>query len=376
MNRIPYVKHVLLIVLTAFVTGCASMSGVSTSFSSGKDTGNLHEKEQRLWSQAREYDRTIRRSGQLYNNRRVRQYLQGVMNRLYPEFRGKITVRVFDSTQLGAFALPNGSIYFNVGLLARMDNEAQLATVLGHEAVHFINKHSFKGRVRQKNASAFASSGIPFGNLIAISSITGYSRSFEREADAKGYQRLVRSGYDARESHKVFQHLANEIKALDAKEPYFFSTHPKLVERIESFKKLSAKARRGGIKGTARYNRLMRPLRLHVLKKEIGQGRYQSVILVMKEKRARSLYPAAAQYYLGEAYRLRGDKGDNRRAIKAFHRAERRAPSFSPTFKALGMHYMKKRNKGKARQYFKRYLSIAPKNARDRGYVKNYLSSL
>lgn len=376
MTRFLKMKRVLLIVLTAFISGCATMSGVSSSFSGAGDTGNLHEKEQRLWSEAREYDRTIKRSGQLYNNRRIRQYLQGVMNRLYPEFKGKIVVRIFDSTQLGAFALPNGSIYFNVGLLARMGNEAQLATVLGHEAVHFINKHSYKGRIRRKNASAFASSGVPFGRLIAISSIMGFSRTHEREADAKGYQRLVRSGYDARESYKVFQHLANEVKSLDVKEPYFFASHPRLVERIESFKKLSAKSRRGGIKGTTRYNRLMRPLRLHVLKKELGLGRYKSVILVMKEKRAKSLYPAAAQYYLGEAYRLRDEKGDSRRAIRAFFRAEKRAPAFAPTYKALGMHYMKKRNKSKARHYFKRYLAIAPKNARGRDYVKNYLRSL
>jgi predicted Zn-dependent protease len=47
-------------------------------------------------------------------------YLQGVMDRLYPEFKGKIHVHLYDSTQLNAFALPNGSIYFNIGLLARI----------------------------------------------------------------------------------------------------------------------------------------------------------------------------------------------------------------------------------------------------------------
>ncbi len=374
MSQFLNVKRVLLVVFAALVTGCATTSGVSTSFSSARDTGKLHEKEKRLWSEARELDHNLMRSGKLYNNRQIRQYLQGVMNRLYPEFKGKIKVRLTDTTQLGAFALPNGSIYFNIGLLARMDNEAQLATVLAHEAVHFINKHSFKGRVRLKNATAF--SGLPFGDLIAISSIRGYSRSFEREADAVGFKRLVRSGYDPRESYKVFQHFANEAKSFDHKEPYFFSTHPKMVERINSFKKLAANSRRSGVKGTVRYNRLMRPLRLRVLEKELGLGRYKSIILVMKEKRARRLYPAAAQYYLGEAYRLRGDKGDSARAIRAFHRAEKRAPNFAPTFKALGMHYMKKRNKSKARSYFNRYLAVAPQNARGRGYVISYLRSL
>ncbi len=370
MNRL------LLVAITIFVAGCATTEGVSSSFSNARDTGTLHEKEQRLWSQAREADHTIRRSGQLYRDARVRRYLQRVMDRLYPEFKGKIKVRVFDSTQLNAFAMPNGSIYFNIGLLARIDNEAQLAIVLAHEAAHFIHKHGFKSRVRAKNASAFASSGLPFGNLIAASSITGYSRDHEREADAKGYERFVRAGYDARESYKAFQHLADEVKALDVKEPYFFSSHPKLTERIKSFKELSAASKRGGRKGSKRYNSSMKTVRLHVLKKDLSLDRYKSIILVMTDKRARKLYPAAAQYYLGEAYRRRGDKGDGRLALKAFHRAEKRAPAFSPTFKVLGVHYMKKRNKSKARHYFQRYLATAPKNARDRSYVQSYIKSL
>jgi hypothetical protein len=116
------------------------------------------------------------------------------MDRLYPEFKGKIQVHLYDSTQLNAFALPNGSVYFNIGLLARIANEAQLAAVLGHEAAHFIEKHSFRERVSAKNASAFAVSGIPFASLAAVSSISGFSRDLEREADMKGYARLVKGG--------------------------------------------------------------------------------------------------------------------------------------------------------------------------------------
>ncbi|MGW8248671.1 MAG: M48 family metalloprotease [Acidiferrobacterales bacterium] len=368
--------RLLVIFLTVLATGCATSSGVTSSFSSGADTKKITEKEQRLWSEANDYDATLKLSGQVYRDRQIDRYLQSVMDRLYPEFKGKIRVRMFNSTQLGAFALPNGSIYFNVGLLARIDNEAQLATVLGHEGAHFIYKHSFKERVRAKNASAFASFGVPLGNLIAISSITGYSRTFEREADNKGFTRMVKAGYDPRESYKVFEYLAKEVKALGMKEPYFFSTHPRLVERIENFKELSKNSRHGGKKGYQQYNRLMRPLRLHVLKADLGQDRYKDIILVMTEKRANRLYPAAAQYYLGEAYSRRGKKGDDKLALRAFHLAIKRAPNFAPTYKVLGVRYMKKRNKGKARYYFQRYLALAPKDARDRAYVKSYMSAL
>lgn len=361
-------KRLLIIGFAVLVTGCASTSGVSLTFTDAKDTENRHEKEQRLWNEAEDYDHRLKVSGQVYENRSIQRYLQGVMDRLYPEFKGKIKVKIFNSTQLGAFALPNGSIYFNVGLLARIDNEAQLATVLSHEAAHFIHKHSFKQRVVIKNALAIG--------VLANSSISGYSRKYEREADDKGYERLVKMGYDPKESYKVFQYLADEIKALDVKEPYFFSSHPRLVERIDNYKQLSAKSRKGGRKGFQKYNSLMKPLRMHVLNKDLGLDRYKSIILVLTDKRASRLYPAAANYYLGEAYRRRGDKGDEKKAIKIFQSTAKRAPNFALTHKALGVHYMKKRQNGKARYHFNRYLALAPKNARDRAYVKSYVNSL
>lgn len=364
-----------LFFLSLLVSGCATTGDV-TSFKDANDTSKLQENEDRLWHEARGYDATIERSGQIYEDRRLTAYLQGVMDRLYPEFKGKIHVRPYDSTQLNAFALPNGSVYFNIGLLARIGNEAQLAAVLGHEAAHFIEKHSFRQRVSAKNASAFAVSGIPFANLAAVSSISGFSRDLEREADMKGYARLVKAGYDPREAHKVFEQLAKEVKALGIEEPYFFSSHPQLVERIDTFKELAAKHKSGGRVGTEDYNQVVQPIRLEALRKDLGQDRYKSVILVMEDSNLRRYYPAAGYYYLGEAYIRRDDKNDSQKALQAFQTAEKLAPNFAPTYKSLGMHHMKAGNKVRAREYFNRYLTHASKDAGDRAYVQQYISSL
>ncbi len=368
-------KVFTLVLVSLFVSGCATTGGV-TSFTNAGDTAKLHENERRLWHEAGGFDSTIERSGQIYEDRRATVYLQGVMDRLYPEFKGKIHVRIYDSTQLNAFALPNGSIYFNIGLLARIENEAQLAAVLAHEAAHFIEKHSFRQRVSAKNASAFAVSGIPFASLAAVSSISGFSRDLEREADLKGYQRLVKAGYDPHESHKVFHHLAKEVKALGIEEPYFFSSHPQLVERIDTFKELAARQKKGGRVAMEDYNRVVQPLRLEALRKDVGQDRYQSVILVMEDTNMRRYYPAAGYYYLGEAYLRRDQKNDSKKALQAFQTAERLSPKFAPTYRSLGMHYMKAGNKAQARQYFNKYLSLASADARDRAYVQQYVSSL
>lgn len=364
-----------LLLASLFAGGCATTEGVS-SFTNAADTSTLRGSEDRLWYEAKGFDDTIERSGQLYDERRATAYLQGVMDRLYPEFKGKIQVRIYDSTQLNAFALPNGSIYFNIGLLSRIENEAQLAAVLGHEGAHFVERHSFRQRVSAKNAAAFAVSGIPFSSLAAISSISGFSRDLEREADLKGYERLVKSGYDPHEAHKVFQRLADEVKALGTEDPYFFSSHPKLVERIETYKELAAAHRGGGRSGAEEYNRVVQPIRLETLRKDVGQDRFKSVILVMEDNNLRRYYPAAGYYYLGEAYLRRDGKGDPQKALQAFQTAEKLSPNYAPTYKSLGMHHMKAGHKSQALQYFNKYLSLAPSGAPDRAYVQQYISSL
>lgn len=361
--------------IALLAAGCATTEGV-TSLKSAADTENLHSMEWRVWHEANGHDATIERSGKIYGDARATAYVQGVMDRLFPEFGGKITVRLYDSTQLNAFAMPNGSVYVNIGLLARIENEAQLAAVLAHEAAHFVEKHSFRQRVSAKNTAAFAVSGIPFASLAAVSSISGFSRDLEREADAKGFERMVKAGYDPGEAHKVFQHLADEVRLLKIEEPYFFSSHPQLTERINEFKSLSAGRSGGGRIHADAYNSIVAPIRLDVLRRDIGQDRYQSVILVMEDRKKSALYPPASYFYLGEAYSRRDGKNDADKALEAYKTAERLAPTYAPTYMRLGMHHMKAGNKATARRYFERYLALAPKDASDRGYVQQYLKSL
>jgi predicted Zn-dependent protease len=368
-------RFILCLLLPLALAACATNEGVA-AFQSGDDTANLRETERRVWHEADSTDVAIARSGQIYDQPRVTAYVQGVMDRLYPEFKGKIKVRLNDTTELNAFAMFNGSVYVNIGMLARIENEAQLAALLGHEATHFINKHIFFQRVTSINAAAFGSTGIPFSSMAAMSSISGFSRDLERDADAKGYERMLKAGYDPQEAAKVFQHLADEVEALKIKAPYFFSSHPQLTERIEEFKRLAANHKTGGRIEAETYNSFMNPVRLEVLRKDIGQDNYKSVILVMEDGKKNRLYPAAGHYYLGEAYVRRDEKDDASKALAAYKTAEKLAPKFAPTYMRLGLHHMKAGNKAVARRYFEQYLSLAPRDAADRPYAQQYMNSL
>ena len=322
-------------------------------------------------------DEQIARRNAIYVDTELTKYLQSIMDGLYPELDGAIRVYVLKSPTLNAFALPNGSVYFHLGMLARLQNESQLATVLAHEGAHFVNRHSLRQMRSVKSGTAVAQvikiAGVPLvGDLAVISSMYGYSRDLEREADEVGWERLVAAGYDSKEAAKTFEHLLAEAKALDTKEPFFFSSHPKLAERIESFQELDTGHPTEGRLGRDQFLVMTERARIGALEEDLGRDRCESVILVLTDSSRIEEYPPYAFYYLGEAYRRRGDEGDHKRAIDAFHKTLDNDPEFAPTYRALGEIYLKDKNYLRAHNYFSTYLKLAPE-APDRAYVDRYL---
>lgn len=335
--------------------------------------------ERSLWQQADELDRALHRAGKVHPDPVLRGYHQGILDRLYPEFHGRLRVALLDAPQINAFALPNGSIYVTSGLVARFENEAQLATVLAHEGAHFVHRHSLQQAERVQNAAAFAlvvgMLGVPLvGDIVALSSMFGYSREHEREADRVGYARLVAAGYAPRESIRTFEHLLAEIKAAEIKEPFFFASHPRLEERIESHTEL-AQNEHGGEIGRERFLDQTAGLRLAALETDLAAFRYRQIILVLTQAEQRETYPPEAAFYLGEAYRLRNGTGDLDNAEREFRALMLKRPEYAPPYRALGLLRLSRGDKVEAGRLLQRYVELAPA-APDRGYVEYYLKEL
>jgi predicted Zn-dependent protease len=372
--------HVMLILAVLLLTACETAP--IRPMQSHEDTRNLAPEEQRLWHSAAELDEQLENADYLYEDTELQAYLAAVMQKLYPEYSGAISVRIVDSPSLNAFALPNGSIYINTGMLSRLENEAQVATVLAHEGVHFTNKHSWKQRRSNKNSTAFATgfgmvTGIPaIGDLISLSSIYGYSKDLEREADAEGFQRLQAAGYDVSQAPVTFEFLLAEVEALDIDEPYFFSTHPALEERIKNFNDLVRQhGSTNGYKGTEAYRSHVDKLQLQLLADYLELSQHQSVLLILEHPDAFVRYPPSAWYYLGEAYQLRNEEGDTERSVNAYRTAIQLSPEFAPAYRALGLYYMKTGEPVQADNYFSKYLELQP-DAKDRDYIEYYRTSL
>jgi len=99
------------------------------------------------------------------------------------------------------------------------------------------------------------------------------------------------------------------------------------------------------------------------------------VLLALEDKARLAGYPATVHFYLGEAYRMRGGKDDGELAEAEYHKAVNLAPSFAPSYRALGLAHMKKKKNREALRNFRRYLQLAP-DARDRPYISGYISQL
>jgi predicted Zn-dependent protease len=164
--------------------------------------------------------------------------------------------RVVDSPVPNAFALPGGYIYVTRGLLSHLQNEAQLAVVLGHEIAHVAARHAsrqaLKAQAGQLGLIAGAIIGqqvlddpqapgqiLNLGGTLFQLLLTSYSREAEREADDLGVQYATREGYDAAEGAEFFRALKRISEQQGAILPSWQSTHPDPGEREETIRRLA-----------------------------------------------------------------------------------------------------------------------------------------
>lgn len=224
----------------------------------------LGQDERNLWREAAELDERARRSGAVRADPALERYLLGVVRRLTPPAalqRLEVRVRVLASPALTAFVTPDGGTFVSMGLLARLENEAQLAMVLGRELVHAVNRHAMVER-RTLGSGAARSAALPFalGPLGTKAAVSGYARDLEREADEEALSLVAHGGWDLREAPRPFELLAAWVREEKLDEPFLLASHARLSERLESVRQLvAAMPDDGGVEvGAQRYRSAVR----------------------------------------------------------------------------------------------------------------------
>jgi predicted Zn-dependent protease len=194
----------------------------------------------------RQYAAEIEKSTKFITDPVITEYVNRIGQNLVKNSDAKVpfTIKVIDSDEINAMALPGGFFYVNSGLILNADEEAELAGVMAHEIAHVAAHHA----ARQMTRANYAQLGtIP---LIFIGGWTGYgiyeaasiavpitflhfSREFESQADYLGVQYMYRAGYDP----QAFISFFEKVQALEKRKPGLvaktFSDHPQTPDRIE-----------------------------------------------------------------------------------------------------------------------------------------------
>jgi predicted Zn-dependent protease len=322
----------------------------------------------------------IRNSGSLYGDAELDAYLQSVLDRLFPDQPGKLRVHVISDSEFNAFAMPSGGIYFNTGALLRIHDEAQLASVLGHEGTHYTGDHGYLTVVRGKSTSAWMVVGVMIdpllASLAAVSSMAGYSREHEREADRGGFERMTRVGYDVAAGAEIFQRLDRELVA--RKQPrggYFYASHPRVAERVSSFQELAKGIPNGAERNAAAYLARTESARMAALLKIHQRRDGDLLIFLLENEGTLAQLPPSARYYLAEGYRMRNSAGDEARAQDEYQKTTVVAPGFAAAYQALGMLHYRAGRKTEALANFERYLALEP-NGAQAAYTRGYIAQL
>lgn len=322
----------------------------------------------------------LRRSPFMMRDESLKAYLKSVMNRLAGDHGPDIRVFPVRTPMFNASMAPNGMLQVWSGLLLRIDNEAQLASVLGHELGHYLNRHVLEQLKDARSRSAFAMVMGAFGligalaQMAALSGSFAFSRDQEREADMIGLHLMRRAGYDTREAAKVWQNLNNEF-ASSAKSSsqagVMFATHPASTERAATLARLAAASEEGFV-GEAEFHKVIDPWLASLLEDELKRGQYGESVVLLDRLIKRSPQRADLAYYRGEALRLRDAAGDVESAVAQLESAIALGQEPPQTHRSLGYLYRKTDREEQSRQAFARYLERAP-GAPDAPLIKTYL---
>jgi predicted Zn-dependent protease len=250
MGRPTFVLAAFLSALSLMAVGVSAKDKKKDPEEIGnRDVGkgvNFYSLEKEI-AMGKQMAQEVERQAKIIEDPVIAEYVNRVGQNLVRNSDAKVpfTIKLLDSEEVNAFALPGGFFFVNSGLILKAESESELAGVMAHEIAHVAARHGTKQATRGEIIDL---ASIP---LIFMGGWTGYairqglgiaiplgflqfSQSFEREADFLGLQYLYKTGYDP----TAFVDFFEKMQSLEKKKPgaltKVFSTHPMTDSRIKT----------------------------------------------------------------------------------------------------------------------------------------------
>ncbi len=215
----------------------------------GRGLGNWYSLETEI-KMGKQYAMQVENSVKLVQDPVVTEYVNRIGQNLVRNSDAQVpfTIKVIDSDEINAFALPGGFFYVNSGLILAADEEAELAGVMAHEISHVCARHGTRQMTRAQWAQLgtipliFVGGGIGYGIYEAAGlglplTFMKFQRAFEAEADYLGLQYMYKTGYDPQAFISFFEKLQAKEKKKPGTIAKAFASHPQTPDRIAASQK-------------------------------------------------------------------------------------------------------------------------------------------
>jgi len=380
-----------------------------------RTTSALDPDEQALWKESRELQYKIEVGGLLFDDAEVDAYLARVLERVTPPVlrQASVTprVEVVSNVNIHGYSFANGVIYIHTALLAHMEDENQLATLLSRELAHVVGRNALRAK-REARQRADQMAWITVGSSLvegggnakllmqaaAMTTAVGFDHSIETIADKRGFEFLEDGGYAVAPAPGLYEMSLVYLGEVHAQGVWGwapFTPPPQVVARVNGMKALIAasyanqRADRAPILDAAEFRRKIHPVTIRQAELERAAGLFLSAEATARL--ATESNPRDPQGWVLLAKALTGQRSkpipkrtvpsikDVRAALEGALRADGRnadaTRELAMTYYRNGSSRRTAEDRDQALKLFRSYLRLVPR-AGDREYVAGYIEQL
>lgn len=406
--------RVLAFLLPLCLLGCGSTINKKDvqSLTNRPEQFVISEEEQTLIARSNKLHNDLVKQGLIVRNKAANDYIAHMATKIEPDFDAHIDISYFilRDSSLNAFALPNGNIYLNAGLINQLASEDELALVMAHEMAHVVERHGLIKLLDRKQTVVsshvvdliFMGTGLIY--FAAISDLASFSRQMEEEADSLAIEYLAESDYDLNKGINAIEKLVLEKHGKELGS--IWSSHPDISARAKAGRdKISAMNWQATehVSSHPDYEAFRSSLTELVIKTRLRNKQFELAEDLAKRELETSPDNALLYYYLGEANRLKssetrayakeyawlydedfdddlveklseGNSGYIASSKQYFKKATELNNTLSLPYKGLGLLALYQQDVNQAKSYLQQYLSYD--GIKDRRYINSLIDNL